>query len=156
MLITCVVAVLIAGAREIRQNFPSELPWVFEFVWAGAFVAQGLAAAWATFASERTVPRGIAVLAAAPALGALLAYAAGGTAWDTYFYLTAIMALHTAAILASLSVVRSCGYRLVSRRTVSAVAFAATGVQDIGGMEPQADWDRTPPPLLSPENSWES
>jgi hypothetical protein len=112
MLFTAAVALLSAGARAL-QDTPRRL-FLQEAVLAMCFVAAGLMALWAGLGNARPPHRGAVVFALSPVLGAFFAFAvhAHKAGW-AYIMLT--MLLYPAVLLASLLVVRSCGYRLVRR-----------------------------------------
>jgi len=79
------------------------------------FTAVGLAAVWAALADARPRWRGPVVFGLAAILGVFFAVAANAqTAGWVYILLS--MLLDSAALLGSLLVVRSCGYRLVRHR----------------------------------------
>ena len=78
-------------------------------IWAICFVAVGLVSLWAALGDARPLRRGPAVFILPPALGAYLAVFAMG------IFPVPIMVLYPMALMGSLLVVRSCGYRLVRR-----------------------------------------
>jgi hypothetical protein len=82
-------------------------------VWAVCFVATGLASFWAALGTAPPLRRAPVVIALALTLGAFFAVAVGADR-DGCVYIALIMLLYPAVLLASLLIVRSCGYRLVS------------------------------------------
>jgi hypothetical protein len=114
MIFTAAVAVLCAWARALQES-PNRL-FLLILVWALCFVAVGLVSLWAMLGDADPLRRGPVVFVLSPALGAFFAFDenAHEAAW---IYILLIMLLYPAALLWSLLVVRSCGYRLV-RRTV--------------------------------------
>ncbi len=107
MIVTVAVAVLCAEARSLGvQRF------LINLVFAICFVAAGLVSLWAALGDVRPLRRGPAVFVLWAALGAFMAVPAT-TAGRAYIHL--IMALYPAALVGSLLIVRSCGYRLVRR-----------------------------------------
>jgi hypothetical protein len=117
MIFTAVVALIcaVAKAMEGYRN-----PIVFVPVWALCFVAVGLISLWAVLGNAHPLHRGPVVFVVSPMLGAFFAFAAGARQAG-WIYILLIMLLYPAALLGSLLVVRSCGYRLV-RRTVDSEA----------------------------------
>ena len=117
MLVTLVIALLIAGARGLWETFGRGPGPALMATWGLCFVAVGLAAVWAALGLTRPLWRSLAVLALASSLGVLFAYGIN-EGWESYVYVISIMALQAAVVLGTLLVVRSCGYRLV-RQPVS-------------------------------------
>ena len=109
MIFTAAVAVICAVARALEGY---RNPILFIAVWAVCFVAVGLVSLWAVLGEARPVQRVPVAFVLSPVLGAFFAFAAGvhPTGW---IYVLLIMLLYPAALLGSLLVVRSCGYRLV-------------------------------------------
>jgi hypothetical protein len=106
MLLTAAVAILVAGARELR----SIQTLFYSPVLGLSFAAVGLVTLWAALGGEEPLWRSPAVFACAPLLGALYAFGvnAHSAGWA---YLILCMLLYSAVLLASLLVVRSCGFR---------------------------------------------
>ncbi len=75
-------------------------------------MAVGLISLWAALGDARPLRRGPAVFVSSLVLGAFLAVPAT-TAGRVYIHL--IMVLYPTALMGSLLIVRSCGYRLVRR-----------------------------------------
>jgi hypothetical protein len=109
MMIIAVIALLSAGVRNLRGT-----GLILTVIWSVCFVAVGLVALRAALGSSRLIQWRVVLMVLSPALGALLAYAAGAHRAGV-FYIIAIMLLYPAVLLGSLLVVRSCGYRLVRR-----------------------------------------
>jgi hypothetical protein len=110
MVVTAAFALLSAGSRALRES-GVHAP-LLVLVWSLCFVIVGLAAFWAGLANARPLARAPVVCALSPILGIFFAFAA--TAHERgWVYITLIMLLYPALLLASLLVVRSCGYRLV-------------------------------------------
>jgi hypothetical protein len=111
MIFTAAVAVLCAGARALEG---SHNLFLLILVWALCFVAAGLVSLWAVLGDSQPLRRSPVVFVLSPALGAFFAFAANAhkAGW-TYILLT--MLLYPLALLGSLLVVRSCGYRLIRR-----------------------------------------
>jgi hypothetical protein len=106
MLLTAVVAILVAGARELRA-----IETLFYAPVLGlCFAAVGQVTLWAALGSEEPLWRSPAVFACAPLVGALFALGvnAHSAGWA---YLILSMLLFSAVLLASLLVMRSCGFR---------------------------------------------
>jgi hypothetical protein len=112
MACTVAVALLGAGARELSPG-PGNMLWALA-VWSFCFTAAGLSALWAGLGGGRPGWRYPPVFVLSAALGVFFAAAvqALGPGW---VYILSIMTLSTAGLLASLAVVRSCGYRLRRR-----------------------------------------
>ncbi len=110
MIVTVAVALLWAEARDL-QAFGVQR-FLFKFVCAICFVAVGLVSLWAALWDARPLRRGTAVFILSAALSAYLAMPAH-TSGRVYIHL--IMVLYPTALMASLLIVRSCGYRLVRR-----------------------------------------
>ena len=117
MIFTAVVALICAVARALEG---SRNPFLLILVWALCFVAVGLISLWAVLGNAHPLRRSPVVFVLSPVLGAFFAFAAGAhqAGW---IYILLIMLLYPSALLGSLLVVRSCGYRLV-RRTVDSEA----------------------------------
>jgi hypothetical protein len=109
MIFTAAVALLCAVARALEG---SRNQLLLILIWAICFVAVGLVSLWAALGNGRPLRRGPAVFVLSPLLGAFFAFAAGAhiAGW---VYILLIMLLYPTALLGSLLIVRSCGYRLV-------------------------------------------
>ena len=110
MIVTAAVALLCAEARAL-QSFGVQR-FLLNLVCAICFVAVGLVSLWAALGDARPLRRGPAVFVSSLVLGAFLAVPAH-TAGRVYIHL--IMVLYPTALMGSLLIVRSCGYRLVRR-----------------------------------------
>jgi len=115
MIFTAVVALICAVAKALEG---SRNPIVFVPVWALCFVAVGLISLWAVLGDAHPLRRGPVVFVLSPMLGAFFAFTAGAhqAGW---IYILLIMLLYPVALVGSLLVVRSCGYRLVRRPVAS-------------------------------------
>ena len=122
MIFTAAVALVCAVARALEG---SRSPFLFIPVWALCFVAVGLVSLWAVLGNAHPLRRGPVAFVLSPVLGAFFAFAANAhqAGW---IYILLIMLLYPAALLGSLLVVRSCGYRLV-RRAVPSTDPPTTG-----------------------------
>jgi hypothetical protein len=120
MIFTALVALLCALARALEGSRNLVL---LTFVWALCFVAVGLVSLWAALGDAHPLRPSPAVFVISAVLGAFFAFAVGATR-EGWCYILLIMLLYPVALLASLFVVRSCGYRLVRRRV------PATGLPD--------------------------
>jgi hypothetical protein len=116
MIFTAAVAVICAGARALAG---ARSPFLFMPVWAVCFVSVGLVSLWAVLGDAHPQRRGPVVFVLSPILGACFAFAANARP-EGRIYILLIMLLYPAALLASLLVVRSCGYRLVRSAAPSA------------------------------------
>lgn len=116
MLTTLIVATLLGGARGVRQAFGHFTPSLFaSAVLAVSLVVLALAAGWAALGVARPAGRACAVLACAVAYGGLFAYGVSEDRdWEPIAYFVIVVAGQSAAVLASLLVARSAGYRLVA------------------------------------------
>jgi hypothetical protein len=110
MILTAAVALLCAGAKALKESPMSVLLLVL--VLALCFVTVGLVSLWAALGKARPLRRSPVVFVLSPVLGAFLAFAAGEH-WAGWVYALLIMLLYPAALLGSLLIVWSCGYRLV-------------------------------------------
>jgi hypothetical protein len=124
MIFTAAVALLCALARALQAS--SNRLLLLILVWALCFVAVGLVSLWAVLGEARPVRRGPVVFVLSPVLGAFFAFALGAHS-DGRIYITLIMSLYPVALLGSLVIVRSRGYRLV-RSAVSSVSRPDDGV----------------------------
>ena len=112
MLFTATVALLCAGARAL-QDSPNRV-FVVLVVWVVDGVGIGLVALWVALGNSRPRRRAPAVFAISPVLAAFFAFAVRAHSAGSVL-ITLTMLLYSALLLASLVVVRSCGYRLVRR-----------------------------------------
>lgn len=131
MLVTLLVAVLVAVGRQVRQTglYGDEL--FLLAAWALAFAATDIAAVWAALSPNRPLLPGAAVLILSVAVGLLVCWGLGGVR-DDWIYVPTIMLLQTAMLLASLLIVRSNGYRMVRYRKVAqAQADADLGQEEV-------------------------
>ena len=113
MALTAAVAVMSALARNLEGS-PGPMTVVRLVTWAACFLAVGLLALRAISGADRPLARGLPAVAVAGVLGAFFAYAcdAHHAGW---VYIILIMMLDAAALLGSLLVLRSCGFRLARR-----------------------------------------
>jgi hypothetical protein len=123
MLFTAAVALLCAGARALQAP---QILLVMTLVWAMCLVVVGLVALWAALGAPRDAPlrRGPAVFVLSPVLGAYLALPATPAG---RVYILLIMVLYPTALLGSLLIVRSCGYRLVRRAFAEWIGLLGSG-----------------------------
>lgn len=112
MTLTAAVALLSAGARAFQENNGRFL--LMAAIWALCFVAVGLVALWATLGQARPRRRVPAMIVLSPVLGGFFA-SASKAHQAGQFYIFVTMILYPVVLLASLHVIRSCGYRLVGR-----------------------------------------
>jgi hypothetical protein len=110
MIFTAAVAVICAVARALEGS----QPWLRILIWAICFVAIGLVSLWAALGDARPLRPIAVVFTLSPILGVFFAFIvrAHQAGW---IYILLIILLYPAALLATLLVVRSCGYRLVRR-----------------------------------------
>ena len=113
MIFTAAIAVICAGARALEGSRNALL---LILVWALCFAGVGLVSLWAVLGDARPLRRSPVVFVLSPILGACFAFAADADS-DGWIYILLIMLLYPVALVGSLLIVRSCGYRLV-RRTV--------------------------------------
>jgi hypothetical protein len=118
MILTAAVALLCAGTKALQES-PIRLLLLVLF-WALCFVTVGLVSLWAALGEARQLRRSPVVFVLSPMLGAFFAFACGAHSAG-WVYILLIMLLYPAALLGSLLVVRSCGYRLVRSAVPSAV-----------------------------------
>ncbi len=120
MLLIAAVAGLCALARALKPiPFPAKnIP--FDVFFSLSCVTLGLAAVWAVLRPAKPFGRAMIVWIASPFLGVLLAIAAGGPGPDWVLIILTITG-YSVSILASLLVVRTCGYRLVRRTEAEAL-----------------------------------
>ena len=113
MLLTVAFALLSAVARAFQslQFLPTRLTLVNVFL-SLCFVTIGFVAVWAVLGKAQPLVRAAVVLALSTILGVFFAISvkAPTAGW---VYITLSMLLYSAALLASLLVLRSCGYRFV-------------------------------------------
>lgn len=115
MLFTLIVAAALVGVRELREHAPAGPNFLMIAIWGLCFVVTGLASVWAGLGLARPRLRSALVLLIAGVLGGLFVYGIDPPVWDTYFYIVSIMVLQVGTLIATLLVVRSCGYRLVRK-----------------------------------------
>ena len=117
MLLTAAVALLSAIAKAFQGiGFaPNRLTLVNVFL-ALCFVTIGFVALWAVLGKAKPLVRGAVVFVVSPILGVFFAISVNAhqAGW---VYIILSMLLYSAALLASLLVLRSCGYRFVRRVT---------------------------------------
>ena len=109
MLVTAAVAFLVAGARALQATLPGFR--LLNPVLGLCFAAAGLVALWAALGNARPLWRCPTVFVFAALLGACFAIAAGAHTAG-WVYIMLIMLFYSAALLGSLLVIRSCGFRL--------------------------------------------
>lgn len=112
MLSTAIVALLSAVAKTMEASREPNL--LQTSIWALCLVAVGMAALWAVLGNARPLRRAPAVLVFSTVLGVFFAAAVGAMPAG-WVYIILIMLLYSALLLGSLSVARSCGYRLIRR-----------------------------------------
>ena len=110
MIFTVAVAVICAGARALQES-PNRL-FLLILVWALCFVVVGLVSLWAVLGDSHPLRRVPVVFVLSPVLGVFFAVAADAQS-DGWIYILLIMLLYPVALVGSLLVVRSCGYRIV-------------------------------------------
>ena len=93
------------------------------------FVGVGLVSLWAVLGDAYPLRRGPVVFVLSPVLGVFFAFATNANS-DGWTYILLIMLLYPAALLGSLLVVRSRGYRLVHR-----AAPSTSPPDDVGSSE---------------------
>ena len=113
MIVTAAIALLCAGARALQASGVQH--FLINLACAMCFVVVGQVSLWATLGDALPLRRVPAVFVSSLGLGAYLALPAH-TVGRVYVFL--IMVMYPTALLGSLLIVRSCGYRLV--RKVSA------------------------------------
>jgi hypothetical protein len=108
MIVTAAVAILIAGAQALRAG-PTG-PRRVNPVLGLCFTAVGLVALWAGLGHARPFLRGPVLILLALSLGVFFAIAANAhrAGW---IYVLLTMLLFSTGLLASLSLIRACGYR---------------------------------------------
>jgi hypothetical protein len=116
MIFTAAVALLCAVARALQASPNQQILLILDL--AICFVAVGLVSLWAALGYAHPLRRGLVVFILSPVLGAFFAYAANAHS-EGWVYIFSIMLLYPAALLGSLLIVRSCGYRLVQRAVPS-------------------------------------
>lgn len=109
MLVTAFVAILIAGARFARSSPVSHR--LLMTLLAAIFVTVALGALWSALGNAETLARGIAVVILSTVIGFCFGIAANAHQ-NGWVNIIATMLLYSGALLASLHVVRTCGYRL--------------------------------------------
>jgi hypothetical protein len=110
MIFTAAVALLCTLARALEAT-PNRVLLLI-LVWALCFVAVGLVSLWAALGEAKPSWRCPVVFVLSPVLGAFFAFGIGAHSGG-WIYILLIMLLYPAALLGSLLIVRSCGYRLV-------------------------------------------
>jgi hypothetical protein len=115
MILTFVAAVVLVGIRTLRENALTERPLLFVAAWSLCFAVVGMAAVWGGLGLARPLPRNAVVLLLSAVLGLLIIYSYDSGEPQSYFYSVSVMILQAAVLMASLLIVRSCGYRLVRR-----------------------------------------
>jgi hypothetical protein len=146
MLLIAAAALLITVARTVRE-FPMPakiLPANIFFSFS--IVTVGLLALWAVLGAARPVPRAWIVLILSPVLGVLFAIAADADR-DGWVLIVLTLILYSATMVASLLIVRSCGYRFVKQgepevRNV-AVPFQKRGYPHSSELRPGGDSGRS-------------
>jgi hypothetical protein len=116
MIFTGAIALLCAGARVLLGAPPVLGLLLDKLAWAMCCVGVGLFSLWAALEDDHRLRRSPAeaVFALLPGLGLGLLLAMPSTmAGRVYILLT--MMLYLMALMASLFIVRSCGYRLARR-----------------------------------------
>jgi outer membrane protein assembly factor BamB len=112
MVFTVFIALLSAGARAL-QGLPGDSSLIV-VVWALCIVAIGLATLWAGLGEAQPMRFCPFLFGFALVLGVFFAFAVGASRADwVYILLTDL--LYTVAVLGSLLVLRSCGYRIMGR-----------------------------------------
>jgi hypothetical protein len=131
MLLIAVAALLIAAARTLQGMTEKTLPLNIYF--SLCIVTVGLVATWAVLGASEPFRRSAIVLILSPVLGVLFAIAASADqgAW-VLIILTTV--LYSVTMLASLLVVRSCGYRWVRRAPL--LPEQPPGEKNVGGSLP--------------------
>jgi hypothetical protein len=127
MLLTLVVACLIAVAKSVEPHVDMRSDLVMAFLVGVPFVILGLVAVWAILGTKRPRLGIVLVSLLAPALGVGSAAVFGESESETGLWITATM---TAALVlvVSLYVIRRCGFR-VRRQPIDAPAFEGEGSQ---------------------------
>jgi hypothetical protein len=125
MLWTFAMAALIASVKGLRQLAPPLDEGFFLSTLSASFAVIGVASLWATLGAPPPIARSITVILVPPLLDAIVSFAAGITHWYAVFIILFITLLQTLALLGSLLVIRSCGYRLVKRERNAAAAVSS-------------------------------
>jgi hypothetical protein len=84
-------------------------------VWSLCFAIVGMASVWGGLGLAHPMPRNAVLLVMSAVLGLLFMYAVNSDEPQAYFYSVSVMMLQAVVLIASLLIVRSCGYRLVRR-----------------------------------------
>ncbi|MEX0711475.1 MAG: hypothetical protein WD278_03950 [Pirellulales bacterium] len=138
MLLTLVVGLFLAVGQHIRGFFGTGLQGEFsssfylllQFTGAPAGVAQAAALAllamWASLAADRPHWRVAAALALSLVVGLAAPFLLASSRGEFIFSIL-YATVHTAIVVASLLVVRSCGYRLAVKRVAAPVPSVSTG-----------------------------
>jgi hypothetical protein len=148
MILTLVVAVLIAGASlpsapRFNANLAETIPFV---LWGASFVLSALAISWAALEPGPVKARCVFALGFSTALGMACTAAIGSPfRWARFLLVEWTTVLQAALLLTSLLMLRSCGYRLARKsiapdsRIVNA-AYRVISITpcDSGGVSPPA------------------
>jgi hypothetical protein len=124
MLVTAAIAILIAGARALRE-LPGPfliLNPLFGLCWA----LTGLIAIWAALGNAPPISRAPAVFGASVILAVVFAFAANAHQ-PGWVYVISSMLVYAAVLLASMLVIRSCGYRFAFQPVADAKPSADLG-----------------------------
>jgi hypothetical protein len=116
MLLTLLVAILITTGKQMRQAGWTGPNLLTTSALTLCFTVTNLAAVWAATGLGSPWFKCGAVSLLSLAIALTFCWCAG-VSGDDWFYMTAIMVLEIVLLLASLLVVRSCGYRLVRYST---------------------------------------
>jgi hypothetical protein len=112
MLLIAAVALYIASARALHRIPYPEGFLLFHFFVSLCLVTVGLVALWAVLGEARPLARVSAILLLSSILGFVTAFASHADP-SQLVSMILVMSLYSAELLASLLVVRSCGYRFV-------------------------------------------
>jgi hypothetical protein len=131
MLLIAIAAVFITVARTLQEMTEKTVP--LNIFFSLCIVTVGLVATWAVLGAAEPFRRSAIVLILSPVLGVLFAIAASADqgAW-VFIILTTI--LYSVAMLASLLIVRSCGYRWTRRDPL--LPEQPLGEKNVGGSLP--------------------
>jgi hypothetical protein len=137
MLLTFAVALLTAAATGLRNVGPAYDYVRDQSAFSVCFVVVGLASPWATLRTGLPITSTVAVPIVSLLLRWSITYGQIETTAERHFDY-GITLLHALTLLASLLVVRSCGYRLVKRdrNAVAAVSSQTTPSPDTGTDRP--------------------
>ncbi len=137
MLLTAAVALLSTVARFFQGlQFTENRLHALSVFLSLCFVTIGFVALWAILGKGHPLQRGAVLFVLSPILGVFFAIAANAhqAGW---FYIILSMLLYSAALLASLLVVRSCGYRFVWQ--ASQLPVVSSDEEHVGGSFPLLD-----------------